>query len=58
MIDDNGIFALFKKTNGQWSLITHADFQTDVPIGCWWKEYKAPKIIFGSAAHETKDCLK
>ena len=57
IMDDNGIFALFKKINGHWSLITHADFQTDVPIGCWWKEYRAPKIIFGSAAYETKDCL-
>jgi len=57
MMDNNGIFALFKKTNGKWSLITHADFPTGVPTGCWWKQYKAPKIIFGSAAEEPKNCL-
>ena len=56
MIDSNGIFALFKKTNNKWILITHVDFPTDVPIGCWWKEYNAPRSIFGSAAQEAKDC--
>ena len=56
MIDSNGIFALFKKTNHAWTLITHADFPTDVPIGCWWKEYNAPKSIFGSAGQDAKDC--
>ena len=55
MIDNNGIFALFKQTNGKWSLIAHADFPTDIPVGCWWKKYKAPKIIFGSAAQESND---
>lgn len=55
-MDSNGIFALFKKSNGKWSLITHADFPTDVPIGCWWKEYNAPRIIFGSAALDVNDC--
>ena len=57
MIDNNGIFALFKKKNGKWTLITYADFPTDVPIGCWWKEYNAPKNIFGSAAQAGEDCL-
>lgn len=57
MMDSNGIFGLFRKTNSQWKLIAHADFPTDVPIGCWWKEYKAPKSIFGNAAQDTKDCL-
>jgi hypothetical protein len=56
MIDSNGIFALFKKLNNKWSLVTHIDFPTDVPIGCWWKEYNAPKSIFGSAAQDAKDC--
>jgi hypothetical protein len=56
MIDSNGIFALFKKERSTWVLITHIDFPTDVPIGCWWKEYKVPKSLFGSAAQDAKDC--
>lgn len=56
MIDSNGIFALFKKINKKWSLITHIDFPTDVSIGCWWKEFNAPKSLFGSAAQDAKDC--
>lgn len=56
MIDSNGIFALFKRANNKWLLIAHADFPTDVPIGCWWKEFYAPKSIFGSAAQDAKDC--
>ena len=56
MIDSNGIFALFKKTNNKWILVTHIDFPTDVPIGCWWKEYNAPKSLFGPAAQDAKDC--
>ena len=57
MMDSNGIFGLFRKSNNQWKLVAHADFPTDVPIGCWWKEYKAPKTIFGKAAQDAKDCL-
>lgn len=56
MIDSNGIFALFRKSNNKWSLVAHIDFPTDVPIGCWWKEYQAPKALFGSAAQDAKDC--
>jgi hypothetical protein len=54
MIDSNGIFALFKKPNSKWSLITHIDFPTDVPIGCWWKEYNAPKKHFWFRSAERK----
>lgn len=56
MIDSNGIFALLKKSKTKWTLIAHVDFPTDVPIGCWWKQYNAPKKLFGSAAQEPKDC--
>ena len=54
-MDSNGIFALFQKTNSAWKLVTYADFPTDVPVGCWWKAYKAPKSVFGSAAQP--ECL-
>ena len=56
MMDSNGIFALFRETNTQWKLLAYADFPTDVPVGCWWKEHNAPKIIFGSAAQDANDC--
>lgn len=57
MMDSNGIFGLFRKVNNQWKLVAHADFPTDVPTGCWWKEYKAPRSIFGKGAQDAKDCL-
>ncbi|MBC7827082.1 MAG: hypothetical protein H7122_05005 [Chitinophagaceae bacterium] len=56
MIDSNGIFALLKKINNKWALVTHIDFPTDVPVGCWWKEYNVPKNLFGSAAQDATDC--
>lgn len=45
-IDSNGIMILFRKERGVWKIVRHADFPTDVPYGCWWKELKAPKEVF------------
>lgn len=45
-IDSNGIMFLFKRERGVWKILRHADFPTDVPYGCWWKELKAPKEVF------------
>ena len=55
-IDSNGIFALFKKVGKSWTIVTRIDFPTDVPIGCWWKEFNAPKSIFGTAAQDADAC--
>ena len=55
-IDSNGIFALLRKKALKWTIVTMAAFPTDVPIGCWWKEFKAPKAIFGRAAMSAADC--
>jgi hypothetical protein len=44
---DNNFFALLKKTGGKWKVITHAIGCTDVCYLDWWKDYKAPKAIFG-----------
>lgn len=56
---DDGIFdgpgtnALLKKVRGKWKVLTYVIGPTDVPWGCWWKEFKAPKEIFDYAE---KDC--
>lgn len=44
---DNNFFALLKKTGGKWKVVTHAIGCTDVCYLDWWKDYKAPKAIFG-----------
>jgi hypothetical protein len=46
IMDSNGINALFKKEKSGWTLMAYFDFPTDVPYGCWWREYKVPKNIF------------
>ena len=43
---DNNFFALLKKTGGKWKVVTHAIGCTDVCYATWWKDYKAPKIVF------------
>ena len=43
---DNNFFALLKKNGGKWKVITYAIGCTDVCYAVWWKEYKAPKLIF------------
>ncbi|RTL58981.1 MAG: hypothetical protein EKK37_11735 [Sphingobacteriales bacterium] len=45
IMDDNS-YVLLKKVNNKWRVISNVDFPTDVPFGCWWKKYKAPKEIF------------
>jgi len=47
--DGESTTALLKKTGGKWKVLTYAIGPTDLPWGCWWKEYKAPKEIFSYA---------
>jgi len=44
--DGGTISALLKKVKGKWQYIVHVIGPTDLPWGCWWKDYKAPKQIF------------
>jgi hypothetical protein len=46
VFDGDGTNALLKKTGGKWKVLTFVIGPTDVPWGCWWKEFKAPKDIF------------
>lgn len=43
---DNNFFALLKKTGGKWKVVTHLIGCTDVCYATWWKDYKAPKVVF------------
>lgn len=45
MFDDN-FFALLKRTGKKWKVVTYALGCTDVCYATWWKEYKAPKVVF------------
>ncbi len=45
-MDSNGIMLLFKKERGHWRIVQAADFPTDVPYGCWWRQYGADKELF------------
>lgn len=49
VFDGDGTNALLKKTGGKWKVLAYTIGPTDVPWGCWWKEYKAPKEIFDYA---------
>ncbi|RYZ28511.1 MAG: hypothetical protein EOO10_09315 [Chitinophagaceae bacterium] len=49
IFDGDGTNALLKKTGGKWKVLAYAIGPTDVPWGCWWKEFKAPKEIFDYA---------
>lgn len=46
IFDGDGTNALLKKTGGKWKVLAYAIGPTDVPWGCWWKEFNAPKDIF------------
>ena len=56
---DAGVFggdntnALLKKSGDKWKVLTFVIGPSDVPWGCWWKEFKAPKEIFN---YVEKDC--
>ena len=43
---DNNIFALLRKTGGQWRVVHYAIGCTDVCYADWWRRYKAPKAVF------------
>jgi hypothetical protein len=43
---DNNFFALLKRTNGKWRVVTFAIGCTDVCYADWWRRYKAPKAVF------------
>lgn len=43
---DDWVCALWQKENtGEWKLITAILGATDVPYGCWWKEFGVPKEV-------------
>lgn len=44
--DGDTITGLLKKVKGKWQYLIHVIGPTDLPWGCWWKEFKAPKQIF------------
>ena len=46
VFDGDGTNALLKKTGNKWKVLAFVIGPTDVPWGCWWKEFKAPKDIF------------
>lgn len=41
------VFGLLKRENGNWRLLAKAVGPTDMPVVCWWKDYGAPKALFG-----------
>ncbi len=43
---DGGIFALLKKTDGEWETVEYIIGATDVPYVDWPTEFKAPAAIF------------
>ena len=49
IFDGDGTNALLKKTGAKWKVLAFVIGPTDVPWGCWWKEFKAPKDIFDYA---------
>jgi hypothetical protein len=49
VFDGDNTNALLKKIKGKWKVLTFAVGPSDVPWGCWWKEFKAPKEIFDYA---------
>lgn len=46
IFDGDGTNALLKKNGANWKVLAVVIGPTDVPWGCWWKDYKAPKEIF------------
>lgn len=51
--DGDATTAVLKKAGGKWKVLAYAIGATDVPYGCWWKEFKAPKDIFN---YTEEDC--
>lgn len=49
VFDGDNTNALLKKSGSKWKVLTYAIGPSDVPWGCWWKEFKAPKEIFDYA---------
>ena len=49
VFDGDGTNALLKKTGSKWKVLAVVIGPSDVPWGCWWKEFKAPKDIFDYA---------
>ncbi|WP_460975709.1 hypothetical protein [Spirosoma knui] len=45
-IFDEGISVLWYHQKGVWRVKTYVLGATDVPYGCWWKLFNAPKGIF------------
>jgi hypothetical protein len=43
---DGGIFALLRKTKGEWTVVRYAIGATDVPYVDWPRETGAPAVIF------------
>ncbi|MFM9946414.1 MAG: hypothetical protein ACKV1O_00595 [Saprospiraceae bacterium] len=44
---DDWVCVLWQKSkNGDWTVRTLILGATDLPYGCWWKEFEAPKEIF------------
>lgn len=52
LFDGPNTNALLKKVQGKWKVLTYSIGPTDVPWGCWWKEFKAPKEIFDYAEED------
>ncbi len=42
---DNGVSVLWQRKNGIWIVQTYVLGATDVPYGCWWKKFGAPKAV-------------
>ena len=49
VFDGDNTNALLKKTGGKWKVLAFVIGPSDVPWGCWWKDYNAPKEIFDYA---------
>ena len=43
---DEEVIVLLKKSEKRWRAVIGVVGATDVPFGCWWKTYGAPKAIF------------
>lgn len=54
-MESNGIMLLLKKERGHWRIVQAEDFPTDVPYGCWWRQYGIDKGLFPYTAPEG-DC--
>jgi len=43
---DEGVIALLRRSGRGWRVLEGIVGATDVPYGCWWKKYGAPKSLF------------